>query len=320
LSSIGPRYRVAVHGLPHFCRKLCNLVHGGDWSVPYRSPFHPVGLAQRFTDLAQSDLAFSWTGNINPGLFLRAARALDKKKVIVLWCGSDVLFAAEQLKAGRKDPWVSSRVHWAVSPWLADEARALGLDCDYVPISFVPPVEPSPLPEEFSVLTYAPSAKKAELYGVDRILDVAAKLPSISFRLVGLKEGSIPGAPKNLQVFGKVNLDQFFGDSTVLWRPVRHDGLSFIVLEALSHGRHVLYSYPLPGCAQVRGVVDAVERITHLRDLHASRSLGLNQAGLDVIARDYDKDVVRQRILRRWEQVILAPISQAFVRTAPAAK
>ena len=309
---------MAVHGLPHFCRKLCALVDGENWNVPYRSPFHPLGWAQRCVDLARSDLAFSWTGNINPGLFLRAARALDKKKVIVLWSGSDVLFAAQELKAGRKDPWVSTRVHWAVSPWIAEEVRGLGVECEHVQVSFVPSVSPSPLPEEFSVLTYAPSLKKAELYGVDRIVAAAAKLPSVQFFLVGLEEGTISNAPRNLQAFGKVDLDPFFRKSTVLWRPVRHDGLSFMVLEAMSHGRHVLYSYPLPGCRQVTEVRDAVEQITRLRDLHASRKLPLNQEGVEIIARDYGKEVVRRRLLQRWEQAILSPVSRPSARTAAA--
>jgi len=310
VSETGPRYRVAVHGLPHFCRKLCALMHGGFWDVPYRSPFHPVGWAQRLADLARCDLAYSWTGNINPGLFLRAARALGKKKVIILWSGTDIFFAAQQLKAGRKDSWVSSRMHWAVSPWLAEEVRALGVDCEYVQTSFVQPVVPSPLPEEFSVLTYAPSLKKGALYGVDRILEVAAKLPNIRFQLVGLEGESLSGVPKNLCVFGKVNLEQVYGCSTVLWRPVRHDGLSFMVLEALSHGRHVLYSYALPGCRQVTSTDNAVEQITRLRDLHASHDLHLNQEGINAIARDYDREIVRKRLLDRWEQVILAPVAR----------
>ncbi len=313
-----PRYRVAVHGLPHFCRKLCTLVHGGHWDVPYRSPFHPIGWAQRFADLARCDLAYSWTGNINPGLFLRAARGLGKEKVILLWSGSDVLFATQEFKAGRKDPWVSSRVHWAVSPWLAEEVRALGVDCEYVQTSFVAPVSPSPLPEEFSVLTYAPSLKKGELYGVDRILEAAERLPNVSFQLVGLEDGTLPGAPKNLQVLGKVNLDEFYRRSTVLWRPVRHDGLSFMVLEALSHGRHVLYSYEFPGCRRVNTTEAAVEQITQFRDIHAAKKLALNHEGIQVILRDYDKEVVRNRLLDRWQQLILAPATEASARRSAA--
>ena len=311
-------YRVAVHGLPHFCSKLCALLDGGNWSVPYRSPFHPLGWAERLADLARCDLAYSWTGRINPGLFLRAARALDTKRVILLWSGSDVLFAAEELKAGRLDPWVASRVHWAVSPWMAEEVRALGIECEYVQTSFVAPVSPSPMPDDFCVLVYAPSLKKAKLYGIDRILEVAEKLPSIRFRLVGLAESSIPNAPKNLQVFANVNLDGFYRRSSVLWRPVRHDGLSFMVLEALSHGRHVLYSYPFPGCRQAITTQQAVAEIERFRDLHSAHALELNQEGLQVIARDYDKDVVRSRLLSRWEQIILAPAAPAKVRRVAA--
>jgi len=312
------RYRVAVHGLPHFCRRLSALVDGGDWRVPYRSPFHPLGWGARLADLARCDLAYSWTGKINPGLFLSAARMLDKKKVILLWSGSDVLFASEELKAGRKDPWVTSRVHWAVSPWVAEEVRALGVACECVQTSFVSPVVPSPLPAEFSVLAYAPSLKKAELYGVDRILEAAAMLPNIPFRLVGLVERSIPGSPANLQVFGHVKLDEFYRAASVLLRPVRHDGLSFMVLESLAHGRHALYSYPFPGCRQVTTVHATVREIERLRDLHSSKKLQLNHEGLEVIARDYHKDVVRARLLERWEQMILAPDIRPDARHAAA--
>src|SRR6266403_1239163 len=48
----------------------------------------------------------------------------------------------------------------------------------------------------------------------------------------------------------------FYKRASVVWRPVRHDGLSFMVLEALGHGRHVLWTYEFPGCVKVDGVSD----------------------------------------------------------------
>jgi hypothetical protein len=303
----GRPFRVAVNGLPHFCRKLSESFSSDGWDIPYRSPFHPAGFAARFWDLARCDLAYSWTGRISMGKFLRAARALGKEKIVILWCGSDALFAKQDLARGKKDPWVCDRIHWAVSPWLAEEVRSLGINCEYVQVSFVHPVGLTPLPDKFSVLVYVPSLKKAELYGLDLILNVARKLRTIEFKLVGLEEKIVPDAPPNLRVFGQVQLDDFYRESSVLWRPVRHDGLSFMVLEALAHGRHVLYSYPFPGCTQISDPESACREIARLRDLHHSRMLDLNEAGREIILRDFDPHVVRSRLLDRWRRIILAP-------------
>jgi glycosyltransferase involved in cell wall biosynthesis len=300
-----PGFRVAVHGLPHFCQRLSALLHGPEWHVPYRSPFHPFGLAARLVDLARCDLAYSWTGRISMGKFLHVARTLGKEKIVMLWCGSDALFAKAELSQGKRDPWVVRRTHWAVSPWLAQEVRDLGVDCEYVQVSFVDPVEPQPLPADFSVLAYAPSLAKAHLYGLDLVLKAAEQLPAIPFTVIGLQDGHIPGCPPNVRVFTRRDPAVFFRQSTVLLRPVRHDGLSFMVLEALAHGRHVLYSCPMAGCTQVTSAQEICAELVRLRDLHSSHQLHVNECGRQIIAKDYSAEVVRARLLNRWRSILL---------------
>lgn len=300
-------YRVAVHGLPYFCKKLTGLVDGNGWHVPYHSFLNPVGLAARLNEIAQCDLGYSWGGRVSMGTFLRAARAFGKTKIIMLWSGSDVLFARNQLKQQELHPWVARQIHWAVSPWLAEEVQALGVNCEYVQASFVQTVDPIPLPEKFSVLAYAPTLKKADLYGVDLMLQAANILPTMEFNLVGLEEGEVKGAPPNLKVHKHVDLSSFFKRATVLWRPVRHDGLSFMVLEALAHGRHVLYSHPLTGCLHTPTLEMACAELKRLRDLNDSGLLQVNDAGRQYIARACQPSIVRADLLRRWEQIILSP-------------
>lgn len=312
-------YRVAVNGLPHFCRKLSHLLSGEEhWDVPYRS-YSPIGLAARFRDVARCDLAYSWGGRISMGKFLWAARAAGKSKIVMLWSGSDALFAKDELAQGKMDPWVVGRTHWAVSPWLAKEVRELGVACEYVQVSFVEPVGHVALPEKFSVLVYTPSLKKSELYGLDMILDVARRLSSVEFNLVGFEGGRLPNAPSNLKIFGRVDLTRFYEQATVLWRPVRHDGLSFMVLESLARGRHVLYSQPLPGCVQVNGVQDACQEIENIRGLHASGRLEPNEAGRAYIEREYNSETVKRQLLRRWAQIIEEPASETQKSSVSAA-
>src|SRR5208282_1988571 len=108
----------------------------------------------------------------------------------------------------------------------------------------------------------------------------------------------------------------YYEQSTVLWRPVRHDGLSFMVLESLARSRHVLYSQPLPGCVTVSGENDACQELELLRELHASGRLAPNEAGRQYIEQDYNSEKVRSQLLRRWVQIIELPEEEFRKSTA----
>jgi hypothetical protein len=300
-------YRVVVHGLPHFCEKLPGLLRNEMWDVRFHAQHSPIGLAALVADLRRCDLAYTWGGRISMGKFLWAARFLGNKKTIILWCGSDVLDAQKGLAHGGIDPWIAERTHWAVSPTLAEEVRSLGLNCEYVQASFVSPIAcPKPLPQKFSVLVFLPTAERTALYGWDRVIDVARELPSVEFKLVGLRDITPPPAPPNVIVHHWIaDLTAMYEQSTVLWRPVRHDaGISFMVLEALSHGRHVLYTYPFPGCFQADGVESSRRQIERFLSLHNAGALRLNQDGIDAVAERYSREAVRSELRTRWEKII----------------
>jgi hypothetical protein len=301
-------FRVVVHGLTHFCQKLPGLLRCEQWDVRDYSRHRLPELPAMIQDLRQCDLVYLWGGRISMGKFLWAARFLRKEKVIMFWSGSDVLFAREQYATRRPEPWIADKVHWAASAALATEVRALGLNCEYVQASFVAPISrPKPLPKSFSVLLYVPSLERAALYGLDSALEVARELPSVHFKIVGLKKGDTFHAPSNVAIHRWVNdINPILEESTVLWRPVRHDaGTSFMVLEALAHGRHVLYTYPHPGCICSTTVAIARSEIEKFRQLHDSGRLELNRLGMEYVAQHCSRESVRSELLKRWEQVII---------------
>ncbi|HTW25380.1 MAG TPA: hypothetical protein VMD78_17385, partial [Candidatus Baltobacteraceae bacterium] len=201
--------------------------------------------------------------------------------------------------------------HWAESDWMAREVGNLGVPCEVVPFpSPRVPESPSPLPEEFNVLVYMPTVERGELYGLDRILQVARELPGVSFDLVGLLDGPIPDAPSNLRIHGRIpNLAEFYRRSTVVWRPVRHDGISWMVLESLGHGRHVLWTYPFPGCIQVQGASDARDYIARLYELHQLRLLGINEKGVRYIASSgYHPRFLKRRVHSLLKGILESPV------------
>lgn len=303
----GRPFRMVLNGLDHFCKRYSDLLSSDRWSVPYRNPATKVGLAARFADVMRCDLAYSYTGRICMGKFLRVARALGKSKIIMVWCGSDALFAKDEHAHGLTDPWVTQLVHWSISPWLAEEVRALGVNCEYVPATqFVYLVkDPKPLPKKFSVLMYVRDATRSALYGWDRMVEVARALPHIDFNLYGLVEGQTLAAPPNIKVHNWTGgFTPFMEQSTVVYRPVRHDGLSLTVLEALSHGRHVIWTYPCTGCIHATSTDVAREEIEKLHAAHEAGKLGLNEIGRDYVAANHGAESSRAELLRRFEKII----------------
>jgi|HubBroStandDraft_4_1064222.scaffolds.fasta_scaffold25634_1 hypothetical protein len=304
-----PKRRVLVHGDVHAGTVFAQLMDGDGWRFRYYPDAGLRNLSQIARELRTCDIAYQIGGRVSAGKFLLAAKLMRKRKIVMHWTGSDVL--DEQLKGlpSTADPWILENVeHWAVSDWLVREAATLGVSCRLVPLPSpsVPDRPSAALPSRFSVLVYMPAVIRGALYGLDRILEVARELPHIPFELVGLLEGTIENPPDNLRVHGRIlDLREFFERATVVWRPVRHDGLSWMVLEALGHGRHVLWSYAFPGCTQVRSAADARDEIARLHALDQQKLLQLNSSGVAAIAEGgYLPSHLRGKIRMRLEEIL----------------
>jgi len=304
----GLRRRVLVHGLVFFGKHFAELMDGDGWSFRYFPDAGIGNLTSMARELNACDLVYQVGGRVTRGKFLRAAHLLKKTKIVMHWVGSDTLDEQQDVANGNADPWVFRSVHhWAESDWMVREVNALGLPCEKVPLpsAFVPDFV-SPMPKEFRVLVYVPTVTRSALYGLDSILQVAGELQHIPFDLVGLRDGPLPDAPRNLTVHSRVaNLSEFYRRCAVVWRPVRHDGLSWMVMESLGHGRHVLWTYPFPGCIQASTPAEARWHITRLRMLHERGFLKHNEVGAESIARGgYHPRSLRREIRRRLEAIL----------------
>jgi hypothetical protein len=297
-----------VHGLVYFGRVFADLMDGAGWRFRYYPDAGFRNLASMARELNACDLVYQVGGRVTRGKFLRIAHFLEKQKIVMHWVGSDTIDEQKDVAQGNADPWVLRNVHhWADSDWMVREVKALGMSCELVPLpSALVPDQPSPLPQEFRVLVYVPTVTRSELYGLDRVLKVARQLPDVPFDLVGLLDGPIPDPPANLQMYGRIpNLREFYLRASVVWRPVRHDGLSWMVLESLGHGRHVLWTYPFPGCIQVATAADACQHISRLHSLHRHGLLQLNEKGTHSITNDgYLPQFLRTKIRSRLEEIL----------------
>ena len=270
--------------------------------------------------LHRCHLAYAWGGRVSMGKFLAAARALNKQKLVMFWCGSDVLEAREEFRQGKMESWIADKIHWAGAPWLAEEVRCLGLRCEYVPTTWVPTVSHlDDFPGRFSVLAYLPDAARVNLYGIDQVLEVARALPKIDFTIVGLQPGQTLDAPANVALHGRIaNLEPFYRNATLIWRPTRHDGLSFMALEALARGRYVIWSYPFSTAIHARETGAARLQIERLWDLHQTGLLDLNRPSAELIARDFSPAKIKTDMLCRWKHIVESPLPLSSKYPSPA--
>lgn len=304
------RRRVLVHGLTYFGEVFSDFMSGDGWEFVYYPDSGVANLVAMGNALRRCDLVYQIGGRVTVGKFLSAARLLRKDRIVMHWVGSDALEAQSVVSSGRCEPWVLNSIdHWADSTWILKEVRALGVGCKYVPLPS-PRVSNSctPLPDEFKVLVYVPSVECSELYGLDKILEAARTLPDVRFELVGLRDGPLESPPENIRFHERVpDLFEYYKQATVVWRPTRHDGLSWMVCEALGHGRHVLWSYPFPGCTLVRSTSEAIAEIRNLHQLHCAQKLNVNCEGAAFISTgDFFPANFKRNILCHLEKILVS--------------
>ncbi len=280
--------RVLVTGEPYFVRPLQR-------QLPTRS-LHAVYLpdlkrASRWYralrlgwELCRADVWYQVQGCAGRGWSCELALRLGVP-VILHWLGTDVTDAVRYFRAHPDHVALLHRMtHWVVSPWLQDELAALGVQAQFVPF----PQEkvarylqqlPPPLPDRFSIITYIRDQRPA-FYGWEKVLSLARHWPDIPVRVLGTEGCFAVDVPANVRFLGwQEDPYLFLCDSTVLVRMTEHDGYSGMVLEALALGRHVVWTYALPGVLQACDEAALFDHIASLHAAHQAGILALNSAG-----------------------------------------
>lgn len=277
------RHAIVV-GFPYPSRYLADLMnqHAKNWRLKaYRNS--RIGLMRALWALRSADALISFGG---PGPNTALALAAHQRGVplIVIWAGTDVL-AAEgnpfELEVTKRD----ASADLAVAPWLASELRTLGVPATYQPIiaADTAPVI-APFPKRFTVLTYLPAPRRT-FYGEDKVYAIARALKEARFLVVG-GGGRNPSAPPNVEFLGWIgDTTRIIDASCVLLRLPDHDGQSMMVLEAMSRGRHVVWTHDIPGVSVAEGAAEALDVLSELDSRHLAGTLDFNTGGRDYVSK-----------------------------------
>ncbi|HTU82233.1 MAG TPA: hypothetical protein VMF61_08895 [Candidatus Acidoferrales bacterium] len=293
----------AISGLGLFSAEVAEQVErlSPVWSVRMLRTGSRLEVLSSLYNVFRSDVWYSIGSPITDRWVHWWARLLRKRRV-VHWVGSDIEHA-------RQTAWVCKQLrsprikHLAEVDWTADELRELGMNPEIVPLPLRQRAHGvKPLPERFTILLYVPKARP-EFYGgrdYEALLEDFAG-EGIRAIVVGGADVRAPEGVEMINLGWRGDLREAYEQSTVLIRLTPRDGLSLMVLEALSFGRYVMWSKPFPYCTQVSGKSDIVRELRAMLERHRAGSLLPQYAAAEMIARTYSSERAVDRILATWE-------------------
>ncbi len=241
--------RVLINGLPLFSQRLAKDLQEIDGSNSYifLDTYNSTLDRLKFLFLTPiSDLVISMNGVTDESGSLNWVLRC-KKKLVMQWMGTDAKIALERMQSNSLNrKYLEYATHYADAPWLIQEVQQLGVPISLLHFKHLNAVQVAPSYEQIRVMSYVPQ-KRQDFYGLPKILQAAKELPDINFDIYGMSEfdGQLPS---NVVLKGWTDEESFakgLSDSAIFLRLTEHDGFSISVLEALSHGCEVIWTYPL---------------------------------------------------------------------------
>ena len=237
------------------------------------------------------DLFYFGYGAYSLNYYLIIAK-IFRKKVLCHWIGTDVLKAKENKKFKNVIKYIDTNL--SCSELIKKELAELGVPSKEIPII---PKEISKnyskTPSQHAILAYLPEGKE-EFYGLEYVKYAAEKYTNINFYIVGNAKNEILNS-SNVKFLGNLSqgeMDELYDKITVLMRIPKHDGLSLMLLEALSKGKEVLYCYDFPGVRVIKSKLDvdiALKSILNVKPI-------ANKVGHDYVQKNYCIEDIRKKL------------------------
>jgi glycosyltransferase involved in cell wall biosynthesis len=297
--------RAVISGLDLFCSAVANEInekHEPAWRVDILRTGSRLEVLTSIINLARAEVWYSIGSPVTDRWLDAFARLLHKKRLIH-WVGSDIELLKKRpglLRTMRR----RNILHLTEVAWTQRELADLGIRSRIAPL---PPRNPAkritPLPEEFTVLLYVPKTR-ASFYGSKQYGRLIREFPDIRFLIAGGGAVDVPQCANAVNLGWSHDLAKTYERSSVLVRFTERDGLSLMVLEALSYGRHVLWTQTFPATRFVRDYTEMRDQIRALYELHRAGRLALNAEGIALVANRYSIARCMDDIVKAWDDLI----------------
>jgi hypothetical protein len=308
---VSRRRRIVIFGLPYFGGMLAEILRRRGWDARF-SP-HPgrslIGWLRLLPLVARADAVYLIGSRMERGSPQEWLIRLRRGLTLIHWVGTDVLIAAEAHAEGRGSRLVAERaVHWCDAPWLVDELAQLGATGSYQPLPIVGLAgEAPPLPERFCALLYLPvDAYDREVFDMDTAQRLPFAFPDEDFVIIpSTRESLAQPLPANVRAPGWIeDMDALYRSVTVVLRLTSHDGTSFMILEALSRGRHAIWTFAMPGVRVAKGFDAVSAALREMIEAHHAGALVLNESGMAHARGHFDPGATEAAIDRRLRELL----------------
>lgn len=299
-------HRVAISGLGLFCAQIADHARtvAPQWEPRLLRTSSRLEVVTSILTLMSCDVWYSIGSPVTDRWVHLAARLLRKPRVIH-WVGSDIAGLSEhpQLRA-----LLSSRnvVHLAEVAWTAEQLRGFGFAPRIAPL---PPrhhhARRAPLPQRFTIMLYVPRTR-SDFYGRRAFERLMQRLHGEPVRYVVVGGGEIDAPPGTdlVNLGWRDNLYGVYEDVSLLIRYTPHDGLSLMVLEALSFGRHVLWTQRFPFVRTIASYSDMEREVRALLALRERGELLPQEAASRLVQERYAPASCMGAIAQAWEDAL----------------
>lgn len=299
--TVKPR-SIVISGVPILSARVAANVrsysHSLEACVVSTSTAGDVGAA--LLKILTSDVFYT-IGEPKAGRLLEAAAAIAGKHRIIHWLGNDVPLTKDAaLRFAR-----ARYVHFAQDEHVAERLSGVGLRAQVVPLPVgSPAVEIHALPQTFTLMLYLPRDRGVQhgRFQFERLLTALRDEP-IAYILVGGGSMSVPPGVRVEQLGWRTDLGAIYDRSTALARFTQADTVSVMVLEALLHGRYVLWSNEFPFVTRVEDYCRLENEVRKLLRLHRTGLLAPNMSAAHHIGHAYGPqrcvEVFEESCLRR---------------------
>ena len=289
--------KIIITGLPYFGKKISAALMEVDPNNNYiflNTYYSNYDRLRFLFHILTAKVVYSINGTTGKSFVLNLAMKL-KKRVVFHWVGTDVVLAKDSIRTNQaNEKFISYPVHLTDSPWFVGELKEIGIHADYSPLLVVNnvPVRRT-IPAEFKILLYIPQADQ-EYYGLSVILEVAKQFPEIIFNIAGSECSDLP-VSENVKFLGWIkDMSPLFSESSLTIRFVKHDGLSFFVLESLLNECHVIYNYDLKYCLKANNHQQISSYINDLFEKFKKSEFSLNTDGREYVVREFTVNNIQQ--------------------------
>lgn len=301
-------HRVAISGLGLFCAHVAN--HAGqvapEWETRLLRTNSRLEVLTSILTLMNCDVWYSIGSPVTDRWVHLAARLLRKPRVIH-WVGSDIdnLRENPQLRGLLSS---ARTMHLAEVAWTAEQLREFGFEPRIAPL---PPrhtgAECIPLPDRFTVMLYVPRTR-SDFYGRPAFERLMQRLAGRGIRYFVVGGGTLSAPPGEdvVNLGWRDNLPEIYKDVTMLIRYTPHDGLSLMVLEALSFGRHVVWTQQFPFVRTIHSYDDMEDNVRELHAMHERGELVAQHAASALIGKDFAQDACVNKIVHAWNDALRA--------------